>query len=238
MVAAKTQGCATFGAPTPAEAARRAAPARAVLLAGLIAGVMLGTAAGPLAAQPAPDIQSIADQAIHRLDLQTEFPREPEPLRVSLPPEILWIVIAVALGVLAYACRDLWPGWRSGGTGAWQSDEALPGTDPTGNPALILEAADELAAAGRFVEAMHVLLLRALAEMRQRMDEQFADSLTSREILRSTRLPEGARASLRDVIVRVELTYFGERPAAQADYLACRSSFNALAQSLYGSVAI
>jgi hypothetical protein len=79
--------------------------------------------------------------------------------------------------------------------------------------------------------------LRALAEMRQRMDEQFADSLTSREILRSTRLPEGARASLRDVIVRVELTYFGERPAAQADYLACRTSFNALAQSLYGSAA-
>jgi hypothetical protein len=198
---------------------------------------MLGAATGPLAAQPAPDIQSIADQAIHRLDLQTEFPREPEPLRVSLPPEILWIVIAVALGVLAYACRDLLPGWRSGTAGAWQSDEAEPGTDPAGNPALILEAADELAASGRFVEAMHVLLLRALAEMRQRMDEQFADSLTSREILRSTRLPEGARASLRDVIVRVELTYFGERPAAQADYLACRTSFNALAQSLYGSAA-
>ena len=63
------------------------------------------------------------------------------------------------------------------------------------------------------------------------------NSLTSREILRSTRLPERARDSLRDVVGRVEWTYFGEYPAGQEDYAACRVSFNALEQALHGSAA-
>jgi hypothetical protein len=39
------------------------------------------------------------------------------------------------------------------------------------------------------------------------------------------------------VVNRVEWTYFGEHPAAREDYLACRSSFSALAQALAGSAA-
>jgi hypothetical protein len=84
---------------------------------------------------------------------------------------------------------------------------------------------------------MHVLLLQALAEIRVRLNEQFADSLTSREILRSKQLSDELRHPLRDVVNRVEWTYFGEHPAEQNDYLACRSSFAALARSLYGSAA-
>ncbi len=102
-------------------------------------------------------------------------------------------------------------------------------------PAAVLGAADELAAEGRFVEAMHVLLLQGLADIRQGLDEQFADSLTSREILRSTRLSDAGRAALRDIVNRVEWTYFGRHPAASADYAACRASFNALAQALHGT---
>ncbi len=87
-------------------------------------------------------------------------------------------------------------------------------------------------ARGRYVEAMHVLLLQALADMRRRLDEQFADSLTSREILRHTRLSAAGQAALRDIVERVEWTYFGQRPAAEADYQACRASFGTLAQAL------
>jgi hypothetical protein len=81
---------------------------------------------------------------------------------------------------------------------------------------------------------MHVLLLQGLADIRARLDEQFADSLTSREILRSTKLSDAGRISLRDIINRVEWSYFGEHPAAQPDYAACRASFNALATALHG----
>ena len=44
-----------------------------------------------------------------------------------------------------------------------------------------------------------------------------------------------AEVGVRDVVARVELTYFGRHPAVLADYTACRESFNALARSLYGS---
>jgi hypothetical protein len=207
------------------------------LLAGLLAALAPVVAAGPLAAQTPQLIQKAAEDAIRRLDLQTEFPRGPEPFNwhLDLPPETLWFVIAIALGVLLYAFRDLLPIWRSGARAAWAADEtALEETTP-GDQAVIIEAADALAARGRFVEAMHMLLLHGLAHIRLRLDQQFSDSLTSREILHGTNLPEAARASLRDVVTRVELTYFGQRAAGLADYTACRESFNALARSLYGS---
>ena len=193
----------------------------------------------PLAAQTPQEAQKAADDAIRRLDLQTTFPRVPEPFswnwgaNFNLPDIILWTVIAIAVGVLLYTFHDLLPGLRA--RGAWTEPEGAASEATPGNQAVIMEAADELAAAGRFVEAMHMLLLQGLAHMRARLDQPFSDSLTSREILHSTKLPEAARISLRDVVIRVELTYFGRQPAGLADYTACRESFNALARALYGS---
>ncbi len=102
-------------------------------------------------------------------------------------------------------------------------------------PAAVLGAADELAAAGVLSRPCMSCCCKAWRIFAQRLDEQFADSLTSREILYSTKLPEAGRSSLRDIVNRVEWTYFGERPAAPADYDACRASFNALAQALHGN---
>jgi hypothetical protein len=150
---------------------------------------------------------------------------------------VLWLVVAAALGVLLYSFRDLIPILRFRGTGSWTEDEAISAEIMRKSPAVVVAAADELAAQGRYAEAMHVLLLRSLADIRAHLDEPFADSLTSREILRSTRLPENAREWLRDVVGRVEWTYFGEYPAGQEDYAACRRSFNALEEALPGSFA-
>jgi hypothetical protein len=229
MTRAERGGCA--GGP------RRALTAKVTLMTALIATLAPVIAAGPLAAQTAQQAQKAAEEAIRRLDLQTEFPRGPEPFNwhFDLPPETLWIVVAIAIGVLIYAFRDLIPIWRAGAGGAWAEQEGTAGATTQGDEAVIIEAADALAASGQFVEAMHMLLLHGLTHIRQRLDQQFSDSLTSREILHRTNLPEVARASLRDVVTRVELTYFGQRPAALADYTACRESFNALARSLHGS---
>ncbi len=194
---------------------------------------------GSLAAQPSDQAQALAQQAIKRLDLQTELLRQPEPLQFEfhLPPETLWIIVIAGVGMLLYVFRDMIPMFRIGRGSDWAGGET--GTAETGQPAagMALGAADELAAQGRYVEAMHVLLLQALAEIRVRLNEQFADSLTSREILRSRQLTDELRHPLRDVVNRVEWTYFGEHPAEQNDYLACRSSFAALARCLYGSAA-
>lgn len=194
---------------------------------------------GSLAAQTPEQAQVLAQQAIQRLGLQTELLRQPEPFQwdINLPPETLWLIVIVGVGMLLYLFRDMIPMFRVGRNADWSGDEA--GAAETGQPAagMALGAADELAAQGRYVEAMHVLLLQALAEIRVRLNEQFADSLTSREILRSKQLSDELRQPLRDVVGRVEWSYFGEHPAEQDDYLACRSSFAALARCLYGSAA-
>jgi len=152
-----------------------------------------------------------------------------------LPSELLWIVIGIALLVMLYAFRDLIPILRSSQGNDWMSEEAFAGGGKVGSPTVALGAADDLAAQGRFVEAMHILLLQGLAAIRAGLDEEFADSLTSREILRRARLPDPGRASLRDIVNRVELTYFGQYPAVLADYQACRASFTTLTQALHGS---
>jgi hypothetical protein len=185
------------------------------------------------------DLQTklLADQAIHKLDLQTELRRGDEdqpqrPYRLKLPEETVWIAVAVGVLILLYAFRDLIPVLRAGRGGAWEEDEAAGLEAGPRRPEIVLEAADDLATQGRFVEAMHVLLLQALAEIRRRLDEEFADSLTSREILRSRQLSDALRRPLREVIGRVEWTYFGGHSAGRDDYLACRASFSALAQAL------
>ena len=213
---------------------RRIAAAPAVLA---IVLAVLALAGSGVASQTPQEVQQRAEQAIRRLNLQTDFPVVPELPGFklpSLPSELLWIVIAVAAAVLLYAFRDLIPILRSAQSEDWASDEAGQGGGRVGTPAVALGTADQLAAEGRFVEAMHVLLLQGLAAIRVGLDEEFADSLTSREILRSARLSDTGRSSLRDIVDRVELTYFGQRPAALADYVACRTSFNALTQALHG----
>jgi hypothetical protein len=81
---------------------------------------------------------------------------------------------------------------------------------------------------------MHVLLLHSLAEIRRQLGEKFADSLTSREIVRGARLTTTARTALRDIVAAVERTYFGPYPAAAGDYATCRQNFETLAQALHG----
>src|SRR5256885_13239991 len=84
-----------------------------------VATVLAGAAAmalsrGHVAAQSPQQVQQLADQTIRRLDLQTSFPGVPEPIRFTLPSEVLWIVIGLALVVMLYAFRDLIPILRSG----------------------------------------------------------------------------------------------------------------------------
>jgi hypothetical protein len=216
----------------------RAASARHSLLAIRYSLFALFFLCFPLAAQSPQDVQKTAEQVIRKLDLQTTLPREPEMPRFNfqLPGEVLWLVIAVALGVLIYCFRDYLSIGLWGRGGAWTPDQIAADGGEASTPAVVLGAADDLAAQGRFVEAMHVLLLQSLADIRAGLDEQFADSLTSREILRSsTRLSEAGRAALRDIVNRVEWTYFGDYPAALPDYVACRASFNALIQAMQGS---
>lgn len=103
---------------------------------------------------------------------------------------------------------------------------------PDDRPEPLLEDADALAREGRYAEAMHALLLLGLALIRRQRAQAIADSLTSREIVRATDLPAGARDALDDLVIRVELGHFGLYPVAPRDYEACRGHFVLLSAAL------
>jgi hypothetical protein len=96
-----------------------------------------------------------------------------------------------------------------------------------GTPQRSLASADELAAAGRYTEAIHQLLSDALAVLRRRIGGELSDALTSREILRMTKLRDAEHDALGEIILRVEQTWFAQRLAAAEDYEAVRASFRA-----------
>jgi hypothetical protein len=130
--------------------------------------------------------------------------------------------------------RDALPFWRREADNGWEA--AANGAGEVARPGATdaLAAADALSREGRFVEAMHMLLLQSLAEIRRQLGEQFADSLTSREILRGVRLPPHGRTLLHDIVAAVERTYFGGYPAGREDYAACRQKFDSLRLAMQG----
>jgi hypothetical protein len=199
------------------------------VLAGLLAGSLLFGAASA----QSPDPEKAVRDSIRALDLQTELPHRHgiEPIRLQLPQWLAWLLLACGAAFILYAMRDslfFWgrprPGWSDAGI------DGQPGGARSDADALA--SADELARQGRFVDAMHTLLLQSLADIRRRLGIEFADSLTSREILRGTRLPPQGRVSLREIVASVEWTYFGGYPAALGDYNACRKSFEDLRHAL------
>ena len=193
--------------------------------------------AAPAAHAPADPVREAAELSIKRLKLQVSMPHTPTKLdNVSswnphLPGWLIYVAAAIAVAIIAYIVLEMIPGRRARNDEDWATTgDGFPGA--TAPAEITLAQADDLAARGFFVEAMHLLLLHSLAEIRRRLRLEFADSLTSREILRRARLPEEVTGALRSIVTRVELSYFGGYPAAQPDYESCRAGFEALSSVL------
>ena len=175
-------------------------------------------------------------------------PNYGEPVRTSgAVPEIvaqvlLWASVAVIAVVVIMAVRD---NVRSFGRSRQleRRDEDAPeinagdDTQAALRMGLSQDEADDLARRGLFAEAMHMLLLRSVSEMRRRLDISIAASLTSREILHRVSLPPAGRTGFADIIGRVEVSYFGPYQPGADEYLACRRSFELLTGNLRREVA-
>jgi hypothetical protein len=83
--------------------------------------------------------------------------------------------------------------------------------------------ADALAAEGRFADAIHVLLLRALRDV-ARAGGEFARGITSREVVFRVDDP-AARAALAELVAAVERHEFGARALGAEDFSRCRAAW-------------
>jgi hypothetical protein len=209
-------------------------------------GLLLLAILSPLPAASAQDAAQTAQDVAQRLGLQTQLPLaapEERELQIALPKLwhlngdlaqiILYAALAVGIGFALYSLRDQLPAFGSRRLTVQRPDAVAQAAAVERMVETQMEA-DELAGQGNYAEAMHALLLRGLSEMRRRLQVSFADSLTSREVLRVLDLPQTGKTSLADIIRRVEFVYFGLRPAGSEDYAACRSSYEALTMTMQG----
>jgi len=148
----------------------------------------------------------------------------------KVPPEVYWVLVAAGILVALYYLAGAIPGWRRRGA-PWTEQPSGAGLGAHSAGEVALEA-DALAREGRYDEAVHLLLLKGLADVRRRLEEHFSDSLTSREIAGRVRLSDEGRTALQQLVRRVEWSYFGQHPVGAADYEASRRHFDDLAAAL------
>ena len=84
-----------------------------------------------------------------------------------------------------------------------------------------LANAEQAAARGDYAEAIHLLLLGTIEEIRTSIGYDAPRWLTSREIARAAPLPADALPPLEALIGTVERSYFGEIPVEISDYQSC-----------------
>jgi hypothetical protein len=90
----------------------------------------------------------------------------------------------------------------------------------------------DLARQGRYPEAIHALLLQTFRELSQRFVGRAPRSLTSRETIPALALAAPEESALRDLVARVEISYFGTHEPQKADFELARASFLALKKAL------
>ncbi|MBS0360092.1 MAG: hypothetical protein JSR98_01825 [Proteobacteria bacterium] len=93
----------------------------------------------------------------------------------------------------------------------------------------LLEEADGLAGAGRFAEAVHLLLFRSIDDIAGYRPGAVRPALTSRDIARLEGMPGAARDAFGRIAERVETSFFGGRAVSREDFAAARGDYEAFA---------
>src|SRR5262245_53030250 len=138
---------------------------------------------------------------------------------VPLPPAVLvWGLLAGALLVaLVWAISQAVRSRRGSEAEAIATPEATAAARPAPRGLRIgpLTDVEELARAGRYGEAIHLLLLHLFAALQRRPATAPAPAHTSREVLSRTRLGGEARAALGVLVGAAEAVHFGGRAAGR-----------------------
>lgn len=233
----------------------RAKPVALIFVSGLLFAMI---AFLPLA-QAAPtdaEIREAVEAVLSDGRFQTELPGDAEPAEAENAPSgwrfelpdglsglarmLMWMLIgAGGVLVVIFVANELASlRRRSPGAAQW-TEEAIAkaerhAADPTSRTSL--EEADRLARQGQYAEALHMLLLDCIAQLRRlRFDSLIAPSMTSRELTRRLSLPEPSAKALSAIVSAVEVSHFGGRQPGEHDYASCRESYLRVANETAGA---
>ena len=145
---------------------------------------------------------------------------------------IFWVGIALLAALVVYAIvREVVRRLPQTASAAKAEEEVLV---PAFRPAIarahaLLEEADRLAAAGRYGEAVRVLLHRSIEDMEQAFPAAIMPSMTSREISTIEYLSMQGRATFTKIAQAVERSLFAGKPLTQDHYTECRRAYESFA---------
>ncbi len=144
---------------------------------------------------------------------------------------VLWTLLVAALAWL------LWTVWTWLREGQWRlphwrrrppSPAEAPDGDwqPEAAPAHAwLEEADAYAAAGRYADAVHHLLLRSVEDIARRRPGLIRPAFTSRDVATTEGVPPRARQLFAGIAAVVERSLFGKREVDADEWALCRSAY-------------
>jgi hypothetical protein len=143
---------------------------------------------------------------------------------------MVWAVIIVGVALILFLIvRELYGvqlGWKGGKT--FKKTGATDWRPDREKARILLLDADALAAEGRYDEAVHMLLLRGVADITARRPRLIGPALTSRDIAALPDLPEAARPAFALIAEIVERSFFGGRPVDEAGWLQAREAYEQL----------
>jgi len=165
----------------------------------------------------------------------TAFSFEIPPALREVLRVLMWIVFVAGGALVGYYLLNearLFSRWKKS---AWQTENGPVDTAADGSAigAGVLDDPESLAARGDYAEAVHVLLLRSIALIRDR-GAALSSSLTSREIVRRAPFGVPERDAFRALVDVTELTHFGGRAATEEDFRTCRDLFERIARAAAG----
>ncbi len=143
----------------------------------------------------------------------------------DLVTTLVWVVVILVLVAILFVFFREWQGGRD------HKQRRAEDEDDEMAPEVHLDAralgdAQALAREGRFVEAIHVLLLRTFEAIGR--NASLPRSLTSREVLGRVAMSESAHGALSELVVAVEVSHFGGQDADEADYQRCVDRYRAV----------
>ncbi|KQM61552.1 MULTISPECIES: DUF4129 domain-containing protein [unclassified Sphingomonas] len=139
---------------------------------------------------------------------------------------ILWVIGIVIVVALLFALVPSLRQWIAEKLGRNRMVEDAPGWAPTETRArALLEDADALAAAGRFDEAVHLLLFRSIDDIVAWRGDVVRPADTSRDIARADALPDNARGVFAGIVAAVERSLFGGRALGMDDWQRARADY-------------
>jgi len=93
----------------------------------------------------------------------------------------------------------------------------------------LLDEADKLAAAGRYAEAVRLILHRSIEDIEGHRPRLVKPAYTAREIGRLADIPENARNVFVGIAAVVEKSFFGGQGLDASGFAACRKAYEAFA---------